>query len=405
LQSNSANFQKGNGVYKNEMKFNLNDLRESNEFLNSVLENINSAIFIVDKEVKIYSMNDSCSIIFNKPAEMMIGELCGNAIGCVFTSDYKKSCGETPVCAQCSLRNSILKSFTEKIPTYKQILERKFEVGSNVIEKVFQFTTKYINYNGQEMVLIIIDDITETENQKKHLREINEEKNKLLAMASHDLRNPISIIQMYSSFIMDDLLKEKDYDKIMNYLKIIKDKSNYMLYLLQDTLNISKIEAGIIKLNVSEFNYVQFVKDNIELNRYLAVKKNIDIRLEAYPDDIRVNWDRDKIEEVINNLITNAIKYSYPETVIEIKISMKDGAVLTEVVDQGQGIPENEMNHLFKPFQKTSVKATAGEMSTGLGLAIVKKIVEVHNGRVGVESKVGKGSNFYFVIPPVVTES
>ena len=381
------------------MKFNLNNLRESNEFLNSVLENINSAIFIVNKEVKIYSINNSCSIIFNKPAEKMIGELCGNAIGCIFTVDYKKECGETPVCSDCILRNSILKSFTEKIPTYKQILDRKFEIGGNSIEKIFQFTTKYIFYNNQEMVLIIIDDITELEKQKRHLREINDEKNKLLAMASHDLRNPISIIQMYSSFIMDDYTKEKNCDKIMNYLKIIKDKSNFMLQLLQETLNISKIEAGIIKLNLSEFKYVSFAEDNIEFNKFLATKKNINLIFTHDDEEIKVNWDRDKIEEVLNNLISNAIKYSYPETTIEIKITKNKNFILTEVIDQGQGIPESEIEELFKPFHKTSVKTTGGEISTGLGLAIVKKIVEVHKGNVEVKSTEGRGSNFYFNLP------
>jgi len=101
----------------------------------------------------------------------------------------------------------------------------------------------------------------------------------------------------------------------------------------------------------------------------------------------------------LNNLISNAIKYSHPNTMIRIEVLKEKDFVVTKVIDQGQGIPENELPHVFKPFQKASTKPTAGEKSTGLGLAIVKKIVEGHQGIIGVESEVGKGSNFFFRLP------
>jgi signal transduction histidine kinase len=109
--------------------------------------------------------------------------------------------------------------------------------------------------------------------------------------------------------------------------------------------------------------------------------------------------DRNKIEQVLNNLISNAIKYSYPNTTIRIEVLRQGDFVVTKVIDQGQGIPADELPHVFKPFQKASTKPTAGEKSTGLGLAIVKKIIEGHQGEIGVESEVGKGSTFFFRLP------
>lgn len=103
--------------------------------------------------------------------------------------------------------------------------------------------------------------------------------------------------------------------------------------------------------------------------------------------------------QVMNNLISNAIKYSYPNTNIKIEVTRSDDYILTEIIDEGQGIPRDEMENLFKKFHKTSVKTTAGERSTGLGLAITKKIVEGHGGKINVTSIVNKGSTFYFTLP------
>jgi signal transduction histidine kinase len=117
-----------------------------------------------------------------------------------------------------------------------------------------------------------------------------------------------------------------------------------------------------------------------------------------------IGFDQNKIEQVLNNLISNAIKYSHPHTTITIEVLKEKAFVVTNVIDQGQGIPQDELPHVFKAFQKTSTKPTAGEKSTGLGLAIVKKIVEGHQGEIGVESEVGKGSTFFFKLPLLDTD-
>mgnify|MGYP003822399533 FL=1 len=117
-----------------------------------------------------------------------------------------------------------------------------------------------------------------------------------------------------------------------------------------------------------------------------------------------MSFDRNKITQVLNNLITNAIKFSWPDTEITVEVRKEQDYIITGIIDQGQGIPSDEINNMFKPFQKTSVKATAGERSTGLGLAITKKIVEGHGGKISVESLVGKGTKFSFTLPVVRRE-
>ena len=151
------------------MTLRLSDLKESNEFLNSLIENINSAVFIVDKGFKIQEFNRTLHNLFGKSAEGMMEELCGNAMGCTFSVQENHPCGATSHCSQCMLRNSVVKAFTQKVPSHKQKLVREFYISRVPILKYFEFTTKYILFNAQEMTLIIVDDVTESETQKVEL--------------------------------------------------------------------------------------------------------------------------------------------------------------------------------------------------------------------------------------------
>jgi two-component system cell cycle sensor histidine kinase PleC len=258
---------------------------------------------------------------------------------------------------------------------------------------------------GKQLLYSIIHDITERklaeealQQSNDQLRELNNQKNEFLGMAAHDLRNPIAVIQNSSS-VLSRYSSENLSEKQKEFLKKIYDTSKFMLELLNSLLDISKIESGKLELEITKNHYPDFVRKNIEFNRFFATEKGISID-SVFSDDISlVNFDKNKIEQVLNNLISNAIKYSHPNTMIRIEVLKEKDFVVTKVIDQGQGIPENELPHVFKPFQKASTKPTAGEKSTGLGLAIVKKIVEGHQGIIGVESEVGKGSNFFFRLP------
>jgi phosphoserine phosphatase RsbU/P len=151
------------------MTLKLRDLKESNEFLNSVIDNINSGVFIVDVSLKIQEFNRALQTLFGKSEETVIGELCGNAMGCAFSIKEDRPCGMTSHCSQCMLRSSVVRTFTQKVPTYKQKLVREFYIGEKPFLKHFEYTTKFITFNGQEMILIIVDDITEGETQKLEL--------------------------------------------------------------------------------------------------------------------------------------------------------------------------------------------------------------------------------------------
>jgi signal transduction histidine kinase len=231
------------------------------------------------------------------------------------------------------------------------------------------------------------------------LKQLNDEKNKFVGIAAHDMRSPLSSIFSFSEMLIDNLKDEVD-DESLEILHVIRSSSKNSMVLLQHLLDVSKIEAGKVELNIRSQDYISFIKQQISLHQILVRPKNITIILQSQFDSLSIGFDNHYLGETIDNLLTNAAKFSNPYSQIIIKISLTvDRQVLTEVIDEGKGIPEAEQNNLFKYFQTTSTRPTAGEQSTGLGLAIAKQIVLLHNGEIGLKSVVNKGSTFYYTLP------
>ena len=141
------------------------------------------------------------------------------------------------------------------------------------------------------------------------------------------------------------------------------------------------------------------VKHIVKLNQTIGDKKEISLRFDAQEDQIEILIDASKIQQAIENLITNAIKYSTAHTIVDITVEASELEVMVTVKDQGIGISEADQALLFRPFQVTQNQATEGEKSSGLGLYIVKRIIEAHNGRIWVQSNIGKGTTFQFCLP------
>jgi signal transduction histidine kinase len=169
--------------------------------------------------------------------------------------------------------------------------------------------------------------------------------------------------------------------------------------MVDDLLDVSAIESGRLSLALQPTDLDALVEHNVALNRVLAEEKQIRLAFQTDGDLPPLYLDRAKIEQVLNNLISNAVKFSYPASSVEIYVSRDQDRALISVRDQGQGIPAAELDNLFKWFGKTSVKGTEGESSSGLGLAIAHKIVLGHHGAIWVESEVDKGSTFYVSLP------
>lgn len=230
------------------------------------------------------------------------------------------------------------------------------------------------------------------------LLKLDEQKNRLLGMAAHDLRTPLGIILSYSQFLESEAAAVLNADQ-REFVTTIKDLSKFMLQMVTDILDVTAIDAGQLKLNRQPADLARLIQQNVTLNRVLANQKGITLEFDQPNALPQVSFDARKLDQVLNNLISNAIKFSHRGTLVRIRLTCTEDAVTVAVQDHGQGIPAADFSRLFKAFSQTSVRSTAGELSTGLGLAIARTIVEGHGGRIWAESEVGKGSTFSFTLP------
>lgn len=372
----------------------ISSLKQSLEFLNIVIDTIPTSILIVDKNFRIQSFNNSLSLLFQKSDEKLLNQLCGNAIGCAYEVEANLDCGCTQYCGTCSLRNAITRAFNQNEIIDNEILKRNFYINNENILKYFRFSVKPILVKDESFVIIFLDDVTE-------LYEISQKRNELLGIAAHDIRNPLTIIKLYIDFIKSHS-KSKD-TKINQAFESIDNSLSYILELLNDILSFASFENSEIKIQYIKVDYIEFVKNIVNLQQMIASEKKIKIIFNSSINSLHFQFDSNKITQVLNNLISNAIKYSFENSTIQIKISIEHSKemdyVKTEIIDNGPGIDIKEQEKLFKPFSRTSVKPTKNESSTGLGLAIAKSIVNAHKGEIGVISYPSKGSNFWFTLP------
>lgn len=231
----------------------------------------------------------------------------------------------------------------------------------------------------------------------RHLEELNETKNRFLAMAAHDLRNPLVSIRGFS-----ELLLKGEFGSVgegqRGILDIIHSSANGMLALVEDLLDISVIEGGRIPLQKEQASLNRLIGERIKVSRISAARKNMRI-VTSFSDEVVASFDWRRMGQVLDNLLGNAIKFSPPGTTVTVSIDAIEGEAKVSVRDEGPGIPREEQARVFNAFSRVSVKAASGEQGSGLGLAIVKKITEAHGGKVDLESDMGKGSIFSVFIP------
>lgn len=235
--------------------------------------------------------------------------------------------------------------------------------------------------------------------QKKNaeLHELNEFKTRLLGIAAHDLKNPLSSIIGASRVVESEL---QDNASLLEWVDIIITSATHMQHLIGSLLESTSASLGKMTLHLGELDIVELIQHSIEMHKKALESKSQYIAFHT-PTHCRMYADERKLYQITDNIISNAIKYSYPHTVIDITLRDNDNDTITFMVkDEGQGLDEHDLSKVFGQFQRLSSQPTAGESSTGLGLHIVKHIVELHGGTITVESEgKNKGCLFTVVLP------
>jgi len=274
------------------------------------------------------------------------------------------------------------------------LVVRRKEAGwfSKPVEKLLQtFATQSVValHNAQLF--------REIEGKGRELEIANKHKSQFLANMSHELRTPLNAILGYTELIIDNIYGDVP-EKIREVLERLEKNGRHLLGLINDVLDLSKIEAGQLIFSLNDYSMGEVVQTAITAVEALAVEKKLELKTRI-PQDLSIaRGDEQRIAQVLLNLLGNAIKFT-EEGEVRVEVTDSDETFLVSVADTGPGISEADQKIIFEEFQQADGSSTREKGGSGLGLSIVKKIVKMHGGRIWVESDVGKGSTFRFTLP------
>lgn len=289
------------------------------------------------------------------------------------------------------IRNTAVEEMVERIIKGKQHLATEEIVINTPEEKIFKVNGVPIMRNNRlEGAILVFHDITE-------LRRLEKIRQDFVANVSHELRTPISSIKGYAETLLEGALEDKDNAK--EFISIIYQDSNRLASLINDLLDLSKIESGKLKMSFAAFDPVLLIKKAATVIENQAKAKSITLRINIPQSLPKIKADETRFSQVMINLLDNAIKYASEGGIATISAKVVEKALQIDILDAGIGISEKDLPRIFERFYRVD-KARSRELGgTGLGLSIVKHIVSAHGGQVWVKSELGSGSTFSFTIP------
>ena len=229
----------------------------------------------------------------------------------------------------------------------------------------------------------------------EYLQRLQKVRSQFLANVSHELRTPIFTIQGYIETLLNGAVNDKKVN--MHFLEKANQNTISLSNLLNDLIDISMIESGEMRLSYRYFKINELIKQVFQENKKVAEDKNLELNYIPARDNLEVFGDKEKLRQVLVNLVHNAIKYT-EKGKVEILIEEENKHAKVIVRDTGIGIPDDYLDRIFERFFRIDKARSRSLGGTGLGLAIVKHIIEAHNSKVSVTSKVGEGSEFYFLL-------
>ncbi len=338
----------------------INQTEEEKEKLSNILSNMSDGVIATDKDERLILINQrALDLLGIKEAQVKfknINDILGEQI----------------------LTNS------------KDYLLYEHEVENDI--KILKLTISYIFHNNNEKVgaIIVLYDVT----KEQKLEQIRQD---FVANVSHELRTPLTTIKSYLEALEDGAINDK---KIANnFIKVASQETDRMIRLVNDLLLLSRMEENKTIINKSLISIGEMIEDVVDRFNFKFRQKSIDYEINLPENIPLINADRDKIDQVLNNLISNAIKYTNKNGKILVTVYKINKNLYVEIMDNGIGIPKNHFSRLFERFYRVD-KARSREMGgTGLGLSISYEIIKAHQGEIYVESEMNRGTKFTFYIP------
>lgn len=346
-----------------QLKFHINALSQEKEQLSSILSSMADGVITFNR--------DGTILITNPPADRFLQHW------------YYEQSEESEEAIPTTVRE-LLQSVV--VTEMEQTGELSLQGRSYVV-----IVSPLYNNNTIRGAVAVVRDMTEE-------RRLDKLRKDFIANVSHELRTPISMLQGYSEAIVDDIAGSEEEKK--EIARIIYDESLRMGRLVNDLLDLARMEAGHITLNKDVIAVMPFTERVTNKFIGLAKEKKVSIYFESNVEIKKeIYMDPDRIEQVLTNLIDNALRHTPTGGEVTVSLTEKKGGYLFHVRDTGSGIPEDDLPFVFERFYKADKARTRGKSGTGLGLAIAKNIIEAHKGHIQVQSKVDQGTAFTFFLP------
>lgn len=282
-----------------------------------------------------------------------------------------------------------------------------YVIGKETYLKVIYQPLFGLSKQITELVVIAID-ISEEVKAKNNMAEVLKLQEELFTNVAHELKTPLNLIfstdQLIEYYLENNLL-EVNKEKIRKGIDVIKQNCYRLTKLINNIVDLSKIESGFLKLNLSNENIVQIAEDIVQSISDYVKRRKLNIIFDTNTEDKTIACDCDKIERVILNLISNVIKFTNTDGSIYINIFDKGDIVEISVKDTGIGIDKKNQENIFERFRQVDKSLSRNTEGSGIGLSLVKSIVEMHKGKISVESEAGKGSTFTVELPARIVES
>ncbi|MFA4875574.1 MAG: PAS domain-containing sensor histidine kinase, partial [bacterium] len=271
--------------------------------------------------------------------------------------------------------------------------------------RMFEFAPQEIAYKSGRALLVTARDVTEHQQAEENLRKANEElerinrvKTEFTSIISHELRTPLGTTKQAIEIMLEGIdgpLSTKQSERLI----IAKRNVDRLVRLTNNVLDFAKLETGRMELIFEDTNMNELMIDVEKLMKPAVEAKNLSLALDLPPDVCMIQCDADRIRQTVINLIDNAIKHTDEGGKIRLGLVRSDGGVRVEVEDTGRGIAQEDMPKLFEPFRQLQTKGVRPAHGSGLGLSICKQVVDMHGGRIEVQSELGKGSLFAIILP------
>ena len=348
-----------------QLKFNLNALNQEKELLSSILSGMADGVITFNQ--------DGIILITNPPAEIFLQHWYFE------TKDQDSNAGAVP--------SKVMELFEQAVSTEKE------QLGEISLQGHYWVMIVSPLYSQQAIrgAVAVVRDMTEE-------RKLEKMRSDFIANVSHELRTPIAMLQGYSEAIVDDIAQTNEEKKEM--ASVIYDESLRMGRLVNELLDLARMESGYFNLSIHEVELEPFQQRIIRKFQGLSKEKNVAVHCESEAEEEYFTFDADRIEQVLTNLIDNAVRHTAEGGSVTMKVSStSEKGLYFSVVDTGSGIPEEDLPFVFERFYKADKARTRGRSGTGLGLAIAKNIVEAHKGSIHVQSKLDEGTTFSFYLP------